>query len=173
MRILIVTDAWSPQVNGVVRTLQSVRTELERIGDEVHVISPDLFRSISCPTYPEIRLAVGATRAVARRIEAIAPDALHIATEGPLGLAARRWCLRNRRPFTTAYHTQFPDYVAKRTKLPPSLFWRYIGWFHRPAYAVLVSTPTMAAQLAAHGLPSTRLSGPRRRPRLLPAGHAI
>ena len=159
MKIVIATDAWSPQVNGVVRTLQSVRAELERAGDEVHVISPDLFRSIPCPTYPEIRLAVGAGRAVARTIEAIGPDALHIATEGPLGLAARRWGVRNGFPFTTAYHTQFPDYVAKRTKLPPSLFWRYICWFHRAGRAVMVSTPTMAAELEAQGLPSTRRWG--------------
>jgi len=159
MRILIVTDAWEPQVNGVVRTLQSVRVELEKAGDEVHIISPDMFRSVPCPSYPEIRLAVRAGRSVARRIGAIAPDALHIATEGPLGLAARRWCLRNHRPFTTAYHTQFPAYLAKRTRLPASLFWRYIRWFHRPAHTILVSTPAVAAELAANGLGHVRLWG--------------
>ena len=159
MRILIVTDAWMPQVNGVVRTIQSVRRELEGAGDEVDVISPDLFRSISCPTYPEIRLALGAGWGVAARIEAAAPDAIHIATEGPLGLAARRVCLRRGLPFTTAYHTQFPDYVSRRTGLPPGLFWRFIRWFHRPAGAVLVSTATMAAQLADQGLPAIRRWG--------------
>src|SRR5579875_3353733 len=129
-RILIVTDAWSPQVNGVVRTLQSVRRELEARGREVHVLSPDLFRSIPCPTYSEIRLARASGRSVGERIDEIAPDQIHIATEGPLGLAARRWCVQRGLPFTSAYHTQFPDYLAKRTKLPPSLFWRYIKWFH-------------------------------------------
>jgi glycosyltransferase involved in cell wall biosynthesis len=156
---LIVTDAWSPQVNGVVRTLQSVRAELEQDGHEVDVLSPDLFRSIPCPTYAEIRLAITSVRSVGKRIAAIEPDHLHIATEGPLGLAARRWCLRNGLNFTTAYHTQFPDYVAKRTGLPASLFWRYISWFHRPARAVLVSTPTLAAELGTHGLKITHRWG--------------
>ena len=159
MRILIVTDAWAPQMNGVVRTLQTVRGELEREGCEVHVISPDLFRNIPCPTYSEIRLALTTRRRVGRMIEALAPDCLHIATEGPLGLAARRWAIRRGARFTTAYHTQFPDYVAKRTKLPASWFWKYISWFHRPARAVMVSTPTMQKELAARGLPSTRLWG--------------
>jgi len=159
MKILIVTDAWAPQMNGVVRTLQTVRGELERMGNEVHVISPDLFRSIPCPTYGEIRLALTTSRRVGRMIEAIAPDSLHIATEGPLGGAARRWAIRRGAHFTTAYHTQFPDYVAKRTKLPARWFWKYITWFHRPAAAVMVSTRTMQEELAAHGLPSTRLWG--------------
>ncbi len=156
MRILIVTDAWAPQVNGVVRTLRSVRAELEGMGHEVHVLSPDLFRSVPCPGYREIRLALANAGMVGRRIAAIAPDSLHIATEGPLGLAARRWCATRNHAFTTAYHTQFPDYLAARTGLPPSLFWRYISWFHGPARAVLVSTPTIAAQLRAHGLARTR-----------------
>lgn len=154
-RILIVTDAWSPQVNGVVRTLQTIRAELEKEGSEVEVISPDLFRSVPCPTYSEIRLALTTRRAVGARIEAFAPDALHIATEGPLGVAARGWALKRGYRFTTAYHTQFPDYVAQRTKLPASLFWRYIRWFHRPSHAIMVSTPTMATQLSEQGLPHT------------------
>jgi glycosyltransferase involved in cell wall biosynthesis len=158
-RILIVTDAWSPQVNGVVRTLQTVRGELEKEGHCVEVISPDLFRSIPCPTYAEIRLAITTRRAVGARIEAFAPDSLHIATEGPLGLAARRWCLARGYGFTTAYHTQFPQYLAKRTRLPPRLFWRYITWFHRPARAVMASTHTLRAELNANGLTATRLWG--------------
>ena len=159
MRILIVTDAWAPQVNGVVRTLQAVRAELEAKAHEVGVLSPDLFRSLPCPTYAEIRLALATRGAVGRRIAAFAPDSVHIATEGPLGLAARRWCLERGYAFTTAYHTQFPDYLAKRTRLPASFFWRYIRWFHAPARAVLVSTPTMARLIQAHGLPRTRLWG--------------
>ncbi|HEY0114730.1 MAG TPA: glycosyltransferase family 1 protein [Allosphingosinicella sp.] len=154
MNILIVTDAWSPQVNGVVRTLQSVRSELEKMGHAVSVISPDQFRSLPCPTYPEIRLAL--TARVGRWIEAAAPDAIHVATEGPLGLAARRYCIRRNLPFTTAYHTQFPEYVAKRTKLPARWFWRYIRWFHGPAKAVMVSTPTVERQLHDNGIPHTR-----------------
>ena len=159
MNILIVTDAWSPQVNGVVRTLRSIRTELERMGHRIELIAPDQFASAPCPTYPEIRLAYASGQTLDPRIRAAAPDAIHIATEGPLGLAVRRWCLRRGRPFTTAYHTQFPDYLAKRTGLPARWFWRYIRWFHGPADAVLVSTPTLARTLNAHGLSRTRLWG--------------
>lgn len=154
MNILIVTDAWSPQVNGVVRTLQSVRAELEKMGHKVDVISPDQFRSMPCPTYPEIRLAL--TASVGSRIEAAKPDAIHVATEGPLGVAARKYCVKKGLPFTTAYHTQFPEYVSKRTKLPARWFWRYIRWFHGPAKAVMVSTPTVERQLHEQGIPHTR-----------------
>ncbi|MGQ2934811.1 MAG: glycosyltransferase, partial [Sphingopyxis sp.] len=105
MRILIVTDAWEPQVNGVVRTLQATVGELRAAGHEVGVISPDLFRSLPCPSYPEIRLAFAGWRKVGRHIRAFGPQAIHISTEGPLGLAARRWCIRNKFPFTAAYHT--------------------------------------------------------------------
>ncbi|WP_114954516.1 glycosyltransferase family 4 protein [Sphingosinicella terrae] len=156
MRVLIVTDAWAPQVNGVVRTLLATRRELERRGHEVAIISPDLFRSVACPTYPEIRLALVGHRSIAGRIAAFAPDSIHIATEGPLGLAARRACLDRGWRFTTAYHTQFPDYVARRTGLPAGWFWRYMKWFHRPSQAILVATPTVAGQLASHGLRQTR-----------------
>jgi glycosyltransferase involved in cell wall biosynthesis len=152
MRIAIVTDAWTPQVNGVVRTLQSVRRELEAMGHKVLVISPDLFRSVPCPTYPEIRLAFARTAAVGRMLAAFGPDAIHLATEGPVCLAARRWCVARRLPFTTAYHTQFPDYVAARTGADPEWIWRYIRWFHQPAEAILASTPTIAASLRAHDL---------------------
>lgn len=156
MKIVIVTDAWTPQVNGVVRTLQAVAGELRREGHEVTTITPDLFYSLPCPTYPEIRLALTYAGAVGRMIEAAAPDAIHLATEGPLCLTARRWCLRNGFPFTTAYHTQFPDYVAKRTGMPAEWFWRYIRWFHAPARAVLVSTPGVRAELRRHGIPHLR-----------------
>lgn len=152
MRIAIVTDAWSPQVNGVVRTLQAVRGELERQGHEVLVISPDLFASMPCPTYPEIRLAFARRRTVGQMIAAFGAQAIHLATEGPLCLAARRWCLARGLPFTTAYHTQFPDYVAARTGMPAEWVWRYIRWFHAPAQAILASTASIRAELAAHGL---------------------
>ena len=157
MRILIVTDAWTPQVNGVVRTLQATRRMLEAAGHVVGLISPDLFRSVPCPSYKEIRLAIVSPSAVGARLEAFEPDAVHIATEGPLGLAARRWCLRRGFPFTTAYHTQFPEYLARRTRLPARSFWPYIRRFHRPSSAILVSTATVAAQLNAQGLAQTRL----------------
>jgi len=156
MRIAIVTDAWAPQVNGVVRTLQAVRGELEASGHEVSVISPDLFHSLPCPTYPEIRLALASSRAVGNRLAEFGPDAIHLSTEGPLCAAARRWCLAQGLAFTTAYHTQFPDYLAKRTRLPAGLFWRYIRRFHRPAQAVLASTESVRGQLEQHGIGPVR-----------------
>lgn len=157
MRILIVTDAWEPQVNGVVRTLQATVAELRAGGHEVEIVSPDLFRSIPCPTYGEIRLAFAGRRAVGRRIRAFAPQAIHISTEGPLGLAARRWCLKNRFPFTTAYHTRFPDYVAARLPVSPDLVWRFIRWFHRPARHIMVATRSLARELAEQGLGQTMM----------------
>lgn len=156
MRIAIVTDAWSPQVNGVVRTLQAVRAVLERQGHQVLVISPDAFRSVPCPTYPEIRLALTRSGPVGDRLAAFAPDAIHLATEGPLSIAARRWCLRRGLPFTTAYHTQFPDYVSARSGVPAEWIWRYIQWFHRPAEAILASTPSIRRTLVDHGLAHVR-----------------
>lgn len=156
MRIAIATDAWSPQVNGVVRTLQSVRAELERQGHEVLVVSPDRFYSMPCPTYPEIRLAFARTAAVGKMLADFRPHAIHLATEGPVCLAARRWCLAQGFPFTTAYHTQFPDYVSARIGIDPGWIWRYITWFHWPAQAVLASTPSIAATLREHGLDRIR-----------------
>ncbi|HEX7848243.1 MAG TPA: glycosyltransferase family 1 protein [Sphingomonas sp.] len=156
MRIAIVTDAWSPQVNGVVRTLQSVRDELVRQGHDVLILSPDLFYSMPCPTYPEIRLAFASTGSVGRMLEDFSPQAIHLATEGPVCLAARRWCLARDFPFTTAYHTQFPDYVAARTGVNPEWVWRYIRWFHSPAQSILASTPSIADTLKAHGLTQIR-----------------
>ncbi len=150
--IAIVTDAWHPQTNGVVRTLSTTCDVLRRWGHEVTVISPETYPSIPAPTYPEIRLALTAPGAVGRQLAKIAPVAVHIATEGPLGFAARRYCLRRRVPFTTAYHTQFPDYLARRTGLPASAFWPYIRWFHRPAQRIMVATETIRAQLREQGL---------------------
>lgn len=157
MRILIVSDAWEPQVNGVVRTLQATIAELRRSGHDVGVISPDLFRSMPCPSYPEIRLAFAGWRQVGRHIRAFAPQAIHISTEGPLGMAARRWCLKNGFPFTTAYHTRFPDYVAARLPLSPAFVWRFIRWFHRPARHIMVATRSLARELGEQGLGQTML----------------
>ncbi len=155
MRILIVTDAWKPQVNGVVRTLSATRGELERQGHVVEVISPDLYPSVPCPTYPEIRLAMASATSVGDRIARFGADAVHLSTEGPLCVAARRWCLRSGLPFTTAFHTQFPDYVAARTGVSAEWIWKYIRWFHAPSQAVLVSTPSVRRMLAAHGVAQT------------------
>lgn len=152
MRIAIATDAWTPQVNGVVRTLQAVTAELTAMGHEVCVIAPDQFRTLPCPSYPEIRLALTGRGGVGRRIAEFGADAIHIATEGPIGLAARRHCVSRHIAFTTAYHTQFPDYVAERTGMPADWFWRYIRWFHAPSAAVLASTPSVEAILEARGI---------------------
>lgn len=151
-RIAIVTDAWLPQMNGVVRTLTTTCEQLRAHGHEVLVVSPDQFASLPCPTYPEIRLAVTRPGAVASRLREFSPEAIHIATEGPLGMIARSYCARHAIRFTTAYHTQFPDYLAKRTRLPAEWFWRYIEWFHRPARRVLVATDSISEELRAHGL---------------------
>ncbi|HEU4650523.1 MAG TPA: glycosyltransferase family 1 protein [Croceibacterium sp.] len=156
MRIALVTDAWAPQVNGVVRTLTMVCDELRRRGHQLEVVSPDLYRSLPCPTYPEIRLALADRHGVGKRLERFAPDAIHLSTEGPLGWAARSWCLARRRSFTTAYHTQFPDYLARRTGLPAALFWPYIRRFHGPAAGIMVATETVRAQLRAQGLERLR-----------------
>jgi glycosyltransferase involved in cell wall biosynthesis len=150
-RIMIVSDAWSPQINGVVVTLRMTIRELERMGHEVATLTPEGFRTIPCPTYPEIRLSLNPGAEVARRIDAFAPDALHISTEGPLGLAARRHCLRTGRPFTTAYHTQFPEYVHARTRLPLGMSYRWMRWFHAPAKALMVATPALRRRLTERG----------------------
>lgn len=151
LRILLVTDAWSPQINGVVVTLRNTIRELERLGHTVATVTPEGFSTIPCPTYPEIRLALLPDAQVGRKIEGFAPDAMHIATEGPLGLAARRHAMRTHRPFTTAYHTQFPEYVHARCRLPLGLSYRWMRWFHAPAAALMVATPDVERRLAARG----------------------
>ena len=118
IRIALVTDAWRPQVNGVVRTLTQTKKCLEAMGHTVLMVTPGGFSSIPCPTYPEIRLSLFARRAVGRIIAGFGPDAVHIATEGPLGLAARRFCLNHKLPFTTAYHTRFPEYIQHLFGVP-------------------------------------------------------
>lgn len=155
MRIALVTDAWTPQVNGVVRTLQATVAQLASMGHRVELFTPDQFATIPCPTYPEIRLALGAGGEVARRLRAFAPDAVHLATEGPLGWAARRWCLRSAMPFTTSYHTRFPDYVALRTGVPARLLWPVVRRFHAPATNVFAATATLERELHGHGLTRT------------------
>jgi glycosyltransferase involved in cell wall biosynthesis len=151
MRILLVTDAWLPQVNGVVRTLQRVRQECEALGHSVEIVSPDQFRTLPCPTYPEIRLAPAPGGRIAQRLRDCQPDCVHIATEGPLGLAARRQCLRHGLPFTTSYHTRFPEYLAARLPLPLAAGYAWMRWFHRPSQGVMVATRTVRRDLEARG----------------------
>ena len=151
MRILLATDAWAPQVNGVVVTLRNTVSWLERWGHEVHVVSPEGFRTFPMPTYPEIPLAILPGRQVARRIAEFDPDAVHIATEGPIGLAARSACLRQGRSFTTAYHTCFPEYVKPRFGVPLGITYAWLRRFHAPSSALLVATPAIRRLLEERG----------------------
>jgi glycosyltransferase involved in cell wall biosynthesis len=151
MRIAIVTDAWSPQTNGVVSTLRQTTSCLEQLGHELLLVTPNLFRSIPCPTYPEIRLALFPYRGVSEVISGFRPDAIHIATEGSLGFAARRYCVRHGLRFTTSYHTQFPQYLRSRFPIPTSVSYRALLWFHGAATHCMVSTQTVRNQLAERG----------------------
>ena len=151
MRILIATDAWEPQVNGVVRTLTRTVAEMRAMGHVVEVISPDQFPTLPMPTYPEIKLALGAYEPMQDRFRAFEPEAIHIATEGPVGLAARRLCLEWKLPFTTSYHTRFPEYISARFPVPTAAGYAYMRWFHKPSGRVMVATPTMREELERHG----------------------
>ena len=150
-RNLIVADAWIPQVNGVVRTLRTITAELTAMGHTVEVIGPDRFRTFPCPTYPEIRLSIFPRRRLGRMIEAFAPDALHIATEGPLGGAARGWARKRGCAFTTAYHTRFPEYVQARTGLPPGPLTAWLRGFHGAGQGRRVATASLREELADRG----------------------
>jgi glycosyltransferase involved in cell wall biosynthesis len=152
MHLYLVTDAWAPQVNGVVRTLGRMVEEAEAKGHTVTVIHPGLFRTWPCPTYPEIRLALFAGPAVRRMLEDAQPDAVHIATEAPLGWAARKHCLKRDWPFTTSFHTKFPEYVKARTGIPTGLGYALLRHFHNKAAAVMVNTPTMQRDLTKRGV---------------------
>jgi len=156
VRILVVSDAWHPQVNGVVRTLDTTRRELEAMGHAVEVVGPDRFRTFPMPSYPEIRLALRPGARLARIMEEARADAVHIATEGPLGLAARRWCRRRGIPFTTAYHTRFPEYVRERAPVPLALSYALVRRFHAPASAVMVATQTIEDDLVRRGFRNIR-----------------
>jgi glycosyltransferase involved in cell wall biosynthesis len=155
-RILLATDAWRPQVNGVVRTWETSLAELNRRGYETTVINPGLFRSFPVPFYPEIRLAVPARRRVTALIRSFDPDVVHVATEGPIGLAVRAFCLRNRWRFTTSYHSRFPEYLQQLARVPAGWTYRYLRWFHSMSAAVLVSTPSLESELAARGFRDLR-----------------
>ncbi len=156
MRVVIVTDAWSPQINGVVRTLEATRRELERFGHRVTMVTPELFSALPCPGYPEIRLSLMPYRKLARKLHAeLVRDgavAVHIATEGPLGLAARRFCVRHRIPFTTAYHTRFPQYLRAIYGVPESWTYAALRRFHSASALVMAATASVEAELRAAGI---------------------
>lgn len=156
MKIMLVSDAWRPQVNGVVRTLTAVTRELRSAGHDVATVTPDLFATVPCPFYPEIPLAIFTRRRIAHLIEAFAPEALHIVTEGPLGLAARHYCTRRAIPFTTAYCTRFPEYIAGRFGVPEAWSYSLLRRFHGAAAGVMVATESIRSDLAARGFKNLR-----------------
>jgi len=156
LRLLMVTDAWHPQVNGVVRTLATIATTLERQGDTVEVIGPDRFRTMAMPSYPEIRLALRPRRGLRTMVDAFQPTAVHIATEGPLGWAMRALCIKRRWPFTTSFHTKFPEYLQARTGLPPRLAWAVLRRFHEAGAGTFAATPSLRAELAERGFTKVR-----------------
>ncbi len=151
MRIVIATDAWSPQVNGVVTTLGHTRDQLEAKGHEVYMLTPEGRRTVPMPTYPEIRLSLFAGGGIRRELDKFQPDCVHIATEGPIGLSVRNYCVRRGLPFTTAYHTQFPEYVRERFPFPTTWTVALLRWFHAPAVRTMVPTESMRQTLLQRG----------------------
>jgi glycosyltransferase involved in cell wall biosynthesis len=152
MRLMIATDAWRPQVNGVVQTYERVTEQLLRFGHEVEFITPNGFRTVPLPSYPEIRLALITPRQARRRVEEFQPDHIHIATEGPIGLATRAFCVSDKHPFTTSYHTRFPEYVSARLPVPQSWGYAFERWFHNAGTGTMVATQSLLNELAEKGL---------------------
>jgi len=151
MKVLVATDAWHPQVNGVVRTLGSLARASSKLGVTLEFLSPEGFPSFQLPTYPGLRLAIPSRRGIAQRIEAASPDAIHIATEGPIGFAARSYCRRNGRPFTTSYTTRFPEYISARSPIPEAWIYAVLRWFHAGATVTMVATPSLMNELGERG----------------------
>ena len=151
MRVLIATDAWRPQVNGVVRTLGSLARAASRLGVTIDFLSPEGFPSFPVPTYPGLRLAWPIRRRIAAHIEAARPDAIHIATEGPIGFAVRSYCRRHGRPFTTSYTTRFPEYISVRSPIPQEWIYATLRWFHSAASVTMVATPSLMSELKERG----------------------
>ena len=156
-KIAIVSDAGYPQVNGVVRTLQMVSAQLTRFGQEVTMITPDQFRTISCPTYPEIRLALNSWPRMGNLLGDLQPDSIFIATEGPLGLAARHYCHAKGLRFTTSYSTRFPEYIRLRLPIPENWSYKFFRWFHSGSDAVMVPTNSLRCDLERKGIRNTAL----------------
>ncbi|MEM6627662.1 MAG: glycosyltransferase family 1 protein [Pseudomonadota bacterium] len=152
MRIMLITDAWEPQVNGVVRTMKRVIAECEEMGHEWDIVSPaDGFKTFPLPTYSEIRLAFGGKRKIEERFLDFEPDAVHIATEGPLGWSARAMCLQHKMPFTSSYHTRFPEYINARMPIPLWAGYWYVREFHKYSGRVMVATKSMQEELTGRG----------------------
>jgi glycosyltransferase involved in cell wall biosynthesis len=151
MRILIATDAWHPQVNGVVRTLTSTARSASALGAEIEFLTPDGFPSVALPTYPGLRLALPNRREIADRIEAASPDAIHIATEGPIGWAVRAYCRRHKLAFTTSYTTRFPEYIAVRSIIPAWLSYAVLRHFHAAAAMTMVAAGSLKQELSTKG----------------------
>jgi glycosyltransferase involved in cell wall biosynthesis len=151
MRILVATDAWHPQVNGVVRTLAMLAEAAAEFGAEIGFLTPQSFRTFAMPSYPDLRLALPGPARTARLIEAVQPDSIHIATEGPIGLSVRRYCRKHRLPFTTSFHTRFPEYISARLPISEAWTWAGLRWFHGASHAVMAATPALAAELRLRG----------------------
>src|SRR6478609_6847163 len=151
MRILVATDAWHPQVNGVVRTLVMMAEAARALGVEVSFLTPQSFRTFAMPSYPDLRLALPYGAKIARLIADARPDSIHIATEGPIGLSVRRHCRKHGLPFTTSFHTRFPEYVSARLPVPESWIWTALRRFHGTSQAVMAATPALAGELRARG----------------------
>ncbi len=157
MRILIATDAWHPQVNGVVRTLTMTAQAARAAGEDVSFLTPRSFRTVAMPGYPGLRLALPRAAKVARLIDGERPDFVHIATEGPIGIFVRRYCRRHGLPFTTSFHTRFPEYISARLPIPESWIWAGLRWFHGASRAVMAATPALADELRARGFRNVML----------------
>lgn len=151
MRILVATDAWHPQVNGVVRTLTMMAEAARPLGVDVGFLTPQSFRTFALPSYPDLRLALPSPAAIARLITEARPDSIHIATEGPIGLLARRYCRKQGLPFTSSFHTRFPEYISARLPIPESWIWAALRAFHGASQAVMAATPALAGELRARG----------------------
>ena len=151
MRILVATDAWHPQVNGVVRTLAMTAEAAKTLGAEFSFLTPESFRTFALPSYRDLRLALPYQAKIARLIAEARPDSIHIATEGPIGLLVRRYCRNNGLPFTTSFHTRFPEYISARLPIPESWIWAALRWFHAPSQAVMAATPALATELRVRG----------------------
>ncbi len=156
MRLLIATDAWRPQINGVVRSLEYMAAEASHFGAEVTILSPDRFPSVPMPGYPEIRLALARPGPVVRILDRVKPTHVHIATEGPIGFAVRAACRRRNMAFTTSYHTRFPEYLAARAPIPQAWSYRALRWFHGEARAMMVSTASLERELEGRGFQRIR-----------------
>jgi glycosyltransferase involved in cell wall biosynthesis len=151
MKILIATDAWHPQVNGVVRTLVMMAEAAKGLGAEIEFLTPQSFRTFAMPSYRDLRLALPGPSAIAGLIEQAAPDSIHIATEGPIGFMVRRYCRKRRLPFTTGFHTRFAEYVSARSPIPEEWVWALLRAFHRPSQAVMAATPELVGELRSRG----------------------